>query len=381
MSITRRSFLSSAAVSATALASAPLSHAGTPDMTGYIFGTGPAGRCDSAKIGGPIVKWHEQEQRWWMWYYCRDTDWPEDVAPGFGTGRVALAKSANGIDGWERVDGPLAMGAVFEPNSDPDAFDMAHVASGDVLYHDGEWIMAYFGGDSTIPREINGTEVYASYHFKGYRGRPGIARSTDGLNWTRVPGNGVGGASVDIGDYIYGGFPSIIHDGERFLMHYATLSPTILYWETHIAASTNLVDWEPLGQVRWDTAPAVWELGGSVTRHITANPDRDGPRWIITYSGLDARQPLYDRSIGLAYSDDALTWSRGSDQPIILRGPVNAWDGGGVTYSYLVPTDDELRLYYYGFNKSRVAHFKPERGIGLAISAGDPTTFRKYGRA
>ena len=194
MKSSRRTFV--AGLAATAACGVTHVSAQSGPGRGFIFGAGPAGRCDDAKVGGPIVKWNPTERRWWMYYYCRDSAWPKDVAPAFGTGRVALAKSDDGIH-WRRFDGPRMGGAVFAPSDREGAFDTEHVASGDVLFHEGEWIMSYFGGDSTIPRELGGLPVSEGYQFKGYRGRPGIARSRDGVNWTRVSGGGTGWRRTD----------------------------------------------------------------------------------------------------------------------------------------------------------------------------------------
>jgi hypothetical protein len=348
-----------------------------PGATGHIFGKGPAGRCDDAANGSPIVKWHPGERRWWMWYYCRDATWPKEVAPAFGTGRVALAKSDDGIR-WQRFDGPLAKASVFEPSSDPDAFDSQHVGSGDVTYHDGEWLMWYFGGDATTPTEIAGVPVPEGYRFKGYRCRPGVARSKDGIHWTRIKGSATGGAAVEIGDYIYGAFPNAIHDGKRFLLYYSMLHPKFFYWETHLAESTDLVNWKPLGELRWSTDPALWELGGSVTRHIVPNPQRSGPRWLMIYTAMDARFRFFPRLIAGAVSDDGITWRRLYDEPILRIGSLNAWDGGGTSYGHLVPMGRKLHLYYYGYKDSS-SPYEPGRGIGLAISeSGDLREFRKY---
>lgn len=344
---------------------------------GFILGRGPDGWCDEAKNGGAVVRWHPEDRKWWMWYYARDTKFPEGVAPAFGTGRIALAKSDDGIH-WARFKGPLEGGAIMSWSDDPNAFDSTHVASGDVLYHNGEWILWYFGGDTTTPVELGGHPVPESYQYKGYRIRPGVARSKDGLNWSRVKGTATGGASIDIGDNIYGAFSNGIHDGDRYLMYYSTLSPKIFYWETRVAESKDLVNWNDLGLLKWGTGPAQWELGGSNTRHILPNPDPKGRRWLMLYTALDSRFPLYPRVVGAAESDDGITWWRKYDDPIMYMGPLNSFDSGGVSYPQMVVRDDgQLYLYYYGF-ASRSNKVPPSRGIGLAISeSGDLREFRR----
>jgi hypothetical protein len=354
----------------------PASDTDATRSRGFILGRGAAGRCDDAANGNPIVKWHPGERCWWMWYYCRDRAWPRDVAPALGTGRMALAKSADGIR-WERFDGPLTGGAIMEPAADPDAFDCTHIGSGDISFHEGEWILWYFGGDSTVPREIAGQATPPNYHFKGYRCRPGVARSRDGIQWHRVPGTATGGAALEVGDYIYGAFPNSVHDGRRFLLYCTMLAPALLYWETHVAESTDLIHWRPLGPLRWETEPAIWESGGSVTRHIIPNPDSTGPRWLMTYTAVDARVSHYPRMIAAAVSDDGLLWRRLYDEPILHPGPLDAWDGGGTAYPHLVPMGSGLHLYYYGF-RHPLSPYDPARGIGLARSEdGDLRHFRK----
>jgi len=343
---------------------------------GFIFGKGAAGRCDDAANGSPIVAWHPQEHCWWMWYYCRNSSWPKDVAPALGSGRIALAKSRDAIH-WQPFDGPLTGGAIMEADPDPGAFDHTHVGSGNVSFHRGEWLLWYFGGDSTIPRELAGHATPPNYHFRGYRCRPGVARSADGIHWTRVKGEATGGALLDIDDHIYGSFPFGLHDGRRFLLYYTLLSARLLYWETHIAESTDLVHWRRLGPMQWDTEPAAWESSGSITRQIIRNPDPSGPIWLMTYTAADGRFPHVPRSIGAAVSDDALLWRRLYDQPILQPGPLDSWDGAGTAYPHIVKVDTRLHLYYYGFRHS-ASPYEPARGIGLAISEdGDLRRFRK----
>ncbi len=333
---------------------------------GFIFDVGPEGRFDDAKIGGPSVLWNEDAQQWWMYYYGRSTRFPEDIAPAFGMGSVGLATSSDGIN-WDRHEGHLAEGAIFAPSDDPEAFDALMVGTGEVMRHGDEWIMAYQGGDTSTPTELDSVAVWESYQARGYRLRPGIARSKDGIHWERVRGNGTMGAAVDIGDAIYAAFPAIIHDGDRFLLYYSAIRVGTAFWECRIASSTDLVDWESLGTLRWEDGPKIWERRGMVSRQIVPNFLNDEGKWLMIYGGLDGRYSSMLRVMGAAVSDDALNWRHLTDEPFFYPSMLDQWDGSGVSYANLVQAGDDLRMYYYGFADS-MARDVPGRGIGLAVS-------------
>lgn len=377
MILSRRTLLQCSTLAAAGTAFMTPAFAAQPDNEGLILSTGPEGRCDDAKIGGPYVVWNEAEQLWWMYYYGRSKSFPEDVAPGFGTGSIALAKSEDGMR-WERYDGPLEGGAIFTPSGDENAFDATHVGIGSVIKVGDEWVMCYFGGDANVvPAELGGASVSEGYQYKGYRCRPGVARSEDGIHWTRVPGNGFGGASVDIGDNIYGAFPNLFFTGEEYLLYYTALSSKYFYWDTKIASSTDLVNWTDRGSMQWERAAQGWERGGLVTRQITRNPFRRGQKWLMTYTALDANFPLYTRRVGFAESDDGIIWSQKYEDPVFFPAEVHQWDGGGTAYAQLVRNGRNFHLYYYGFahgnNKTGL-----QRGIGLAVSDGnDLQSFRR----
>ena len=149
-----------------------------PAGPGKIFGPGPSGWWDSERVSCPRVL-RNRSGGWLMWYYGRDPDFNRQVT--LPSGRVGLAKSDDGIS-WERVRGPLTNGAVFEPDIDATRFDSAHVGISDIHWRDGQYWMWYLGGDMAGKRA-------------GFPLRPGCAVSSDGLNWSRVPGPYRGAAS------------------------------------------------------------------------------------------------------------------------------------------------------------------------------------------
>ena len=74
--------------------------AGAQDMdkSGLVFAAGPPGGCDDFRVGGATVDFDAIGGTWRMWYYCRDRAF--DGPPMFGTGRIALATSPDGVH-WE----------------------------------------------------------------------------------------------------------------------------------------------------------------------------------------------------------------------------------------------------------------------------------------
>jgi predicted GH43/DUF377 family glycosyl hydrolase len=376
----RREFLSTLGAAAAAGASG-VGAARGPEADEALFTAGlslpvgPAGRCDDARIGGPVVRWDEALGQWRMWYYCRDNTFPAGMAPAFGSGSLATATSKDGFR-WTRVDGPLAGGAVMVPSANRDDFDSTHIATGDVIRHGDEWLMVYHAGNHEVPQ---GEGLDAEYRFPGYVLRLGLARSRDGVNWTRLRGNATGGAILEVppGD-VYAAFPNFIHDGKRFLLYYTTVDREGRWYRTRMAASTDLAKWESIGDLVMEDDPLPFEGGGMITRDVVRNPLAGGKRWLMVYTAKDGRpETNARRSVAVAVSDDGLRWSRLYDQAVLSVGRKGSWDGAGTANPRLVVTPRDMRIYYYGWSdKTYLAH--PARGIGCAVAMG--RNFAKFRR-
>lgn len=331
---------------------------------GLIFGKGPGGRCDDFRVGGAIVDYDAIGRTWRMWYYCRDTDF--DGPPTLGTGRIALARSDDGI-AWSRVDGPLTRGAVFEPSPDPDDFNSLHVGLTDITRGAGEWLMWYFGGDRT-PRETVRMGAVA-----GLGMRPGLARSPDGIHWHRARGHHPSGALFDFPqDRIYAALPNVLDDGARLILQYTAPTSDMSRLDTHVATSTDGTHWSHHGLLEWADGERAYDLGGLVTRQVLANPLPGGRRFLMVYTATD---PAHRRSTA-ADSDDGPLWHRLYDEPIFRNGEPGAWDELGVAANRLVVANGRLHLYYYGFQS--LGADAGERGIGLATAPiGDLRRLRR----
>lgn len=341
-------------------------------IRGLIIGPGPAGRCDDYKVGIGTPLFDQATQRWMLWYYGRGRDFPKGVAPTLGSGSIALATSPDGLT-WERFDGPLAGGAVLAPSVDIDNFDGVHIGNTDVTFINGEYWLWYFGGNHT-PAKLTTGDV------PGLAMLPGLARSRDGIHWTKVRGEGRGGALFNErpGD-IYAAWTNGVWDGEKFIMWYTTADPTLQKFDTFHAVSKDGVTWTQRGPIFFEGPDVGFDAMGTMTRHVIENPFKPGPRWFMVYTALDgAADRRLRRSIAAATSHDGVTWRRVYDSPIFEIKNADHWDGGGVAGPQLVVLKNEMRLYYFGFPRPANEASLP-KGVGLAIAQGsDLRSFKRY---
>lgn len=331
-------------------------------MVGFVLGPGPQGRCDDFKVGVPVTWRDAATSQWMMWYYCRDREFPSKIAESLGTGLIALATSSDGI-AWQRVTGPLAKGAVLAPGPKGD-FDSIYVGLTDVIRVGATFWMFYFGADDT-PLSFRGAPVI------GYRMRPGLARSTDGVHWAKVRGKGPGGAIIDYGTANWASWPNGLHDGEKFVLFHTTVrgdDPD--FFHSHLAFSKDGVDWQDQGELIWTDGPRYWDGRGMMTRQVIPDPYGQA-RWLMVYTAMDGRPGLeMRRSIAAGVSDDLKHWRHLGDSPILDTAMPNAWDAGLTSAPRLVVTPERSYLHYFGSHAEGEKSSLPA-GIGLAIGPAD----------
>lgn len=325
---------------------------------GKILGPSTGPRCDDAAVGGGVPRWCSIRQKWIMWYYCRDKDFSIDVAPTLGSGRIAVALSDDALT-WQRHDGPLFGGAVMEPSEKKSAFDSTHIGCLDAAFVDGKVYLAYLGGDHKRPEPINGSPMP-----KGLRMRSGLAKSEDGVTFTRVEGKGGDGAALDYLGHTFTSWPSLMHDGRHFYMSFTHVDLPHFKFGSALARSADGHDWSVLGELQFVDGANPKDSSGMMTRQILPNPGIGAGKWLMVYTGLDDTE-AQSRSIMLAHGDDLLHWERISAEPILTSGDANAWDGGGVAAPQLVEHEGRWHLFYFGFPNSGVTGVS--KGIGLAL--------------
>jgi hypothetical protein len=348
-----------------------------PAEAGLLLGPGPAGAWDSERVSGPRVLLGP-DGLWRMWYYGRDPGF--DRAINLPTGRVGLATSRDGLQ-WQRVTGPLTLGAVFEAPADPSRFDAGHVGVSDVHWRDGLYWMWYFGGSQAI-------QQIGPYSVKGIDLRPGLAISRDGLRWQRVEGPHRG-ALLELGapgafDMVFCGWPQVVADARGWKLYYHTIDTHRLF-RIGVAVSDDGLHWRKHGEVLGPGAAGAFDEQGVATRTVIHH----GGRYQMFYEGVGAGGY---RSIGLAVSDDGLTWQRQPgpepDGSVFAHAPRGSgrWDAYAIgAPSVVALPDGRLRMYYIGSNEAgegeAVDELRLRHQIGLAVCDGhDLTRWRRHGQ-
>lgn len=351
-----------------------------PGGPGVIFGPGPADWWDSERVSCPRVL-RAADGTWKMWYYGRDATFERRVT--LPTGRVGLATSKDGIQ-WQRVRGPLTMGAVFEPHPDPARFDSSHVGHNDIEYRDGLYWMWYFGGDQSL-QKIGSMEI------KGFPMASGCAVSRDGLNWTRLEGPHRGamvaaGAAGEF-DEIMAAWPQVIRwDDGSWRMYYHGLNRRQQYtmgW----AESPDGLRWQKRGPLLGPGPAGRFDDVGVATRHIVRRDDQ----WVMFYEGCQriagGSSIEVERQLGLATSRDGLEWTRvdgpDRDGSVLGQAPKGSgrWDYRlGCPWIVAMP-DRSLRMYYIGSNERGAggnSELDTVNQIGLALSDGNLLKWSRY---
>jgi predicted GH43/DUF377 family glycosyl hydrolase len=182
--------------------------------------------------------------------------------------------------------------------------------------------------------------------------------------------------------------PRVFRTGGKWYMHYACMNE--VGYETHLAASDDLLHWQPLGKVLsfrddgWDR----WQADGGIALigtdwNGTYAPRKfDGKFWMSYIGGALKGYETDPLSIGMAWSRDprrAGEWNRIAENPVLAPNQPDARDFERMTlYKSTVIHDGARRLgepfvmYYNAKTKNGY-----ER-IGMAVSR-DLVHWKRFG--
>ncbi|CAE7603486.1 unnamed protein product [Symbiodinium pilosum] len=256
---------------------------------------------------------------------------------------------------WKERPGRVALvlqfvGSLLKPDHLEEAIGLRfRVTVGDVVeLPNGTLWMYYFGGGlEGVPRA-------------GIRMQIGLAVSEDGLTWRRH-GEPVlsPGAPGDF-DETFVAWPRVLPPWETrnvgiegWYMSYHTASfKEGIQWSAGAAFSDDGVSWTKVaGPVLEGGDDGAWDEKGVGVRHPVVGPDG---RLVMVYEAVDGAM---DHALGLAESEDGISWTKvkfpeaGLGGPVLQKGATDAWDSRVVGTPYVVPpvgAEDPWRLYYVG---------------------------------
>lgn len=140
-------------------------------------------------------------------------------------------------------------------------------------------------------------------------------------------------------------------------------------WAIGLATSGDGVHWErrPDNPVLRPGLPGSWD-GASVHDPRVV---WDGRRFLMWYSGYEGAR----WRIGLALSEDGVSWAKHAGNPVLEPGPPGSWDEASVAYSSVVLKDGRYRMWYQGGDSAgawRIGYATSVDGVHWSKSDRNP---------
>jgi predicted GH43/DUF377 family glycosyl hydrolase len=134
--------------------------------------------------------------------------------------------------------------------------------------------------------------------------------------------------------------PSVIRQGDAYYNLYSGFDGKV--WRTGLAVSADGVVWRKEGMILAPDA-ATWE-GGAIAANGSALADESG---LLYY--YQAGDPV---EIGLARSANGHQW-RKQGAPVLSAGPRGGWDERGVADPYVIRIGRNYYMFYLGMDRAR----------------------------
>lgn len=273
---------------------------------------------DSTELGGiihPTVLLDNGIYK--MWY-----------AGVMNAGRTVIhyAQSADGKN-WSR---PLNFPALTPSDS---GWDSWSVQPGGIIKHENIYRLYYFG-----------------YSNQNSQWRIGMATSSDGINWTKLPnpilsGNTTGEQQLQVG--------SVVKANNQYYLYYSSRYPT--NWSINVARSTDGLNWVKDSHNPLLTATYSWEGSGVYDPAVIY----DGSQFTMVYMCATISNSKY---FGIATSADGINWVKRANPTFNANKTHNNWASSDVGYPFLVKDNTGLKLYYCGIGGNSSTY-----RIGLAF--------------
>ncbi len=177
----------------------------------------------------------------------------------------------------------------------------------------------------------------------------GLAVSEDGVTFTRHPDAPVLTARCPF---------AVVDDGTVHLFHVKIRNGG---YRIHLALSEDGVRFRELDDPVLDVGPA-----NSWDSHTVTTPKvfRDGDRWCMSYAG-DSERLDDPTGIGLAHSDDLLSWQKISGNPVFTVGGSGDFDSVSVASPLIRRSSNGYQMWYAGSDRSIRDGLHSQVGVAL----------------
>ena len=249
------------------------------------------------------------------------------------------------------------LGGAIGLASSPDGVTWARNPANPILTpgQPGEWDDARLEAPFVLRMGVNDYKMW----YSGYEGCGiGLATSSDGVNWTRYPGNPV----LAVGDQDWNNIcvqhPSVMYEGGQYKMWMMTVGDAGTGWQPTYSYATSpdgiAWTWHPANPVfqmqpanEWES---IWMWRPYVFR-LTPNPYQ---LWYTAYGSGGA-------AIGYATSPDGINWVRHNGGAVpVMAGTPGEWDEGFAADSTVGFVIGNVFAMYYDNNHSMGLAHSPD---------------------
>lgn len=217
--------------------------------------------------------------------------------------------------------------------------------------------------DTLNPSVVRHAGRYWNF-YSGFDGRTwhtGAADSDDGLAWRRR--GKVFSPEGWEGNYIAANGTTLVHGGE-FLHWYQAGNPVRIA----LARSADGIAWRKHGTPVLETGPrGAWDERGVADPWVM----EAGGRLVLYYLGVDRARR---QRLGIAISDDGVTWTKFRGNPVLELGDRGAFDENGLGEPAVWAAHGGYWMLYTGRDRGEA------RRVGLA-SSPDGVHWRRDSRA
>jgi predicted GH43/DUF377 family glycosyl hydrolase len=222
-------------------------------------------------------------------------------------------------------------------------------------------------GDQTVIKNGALYEMWYTGHSASGSGPTGIgyANSTDGMLWTKYPGNPVIVAGPGPWDSIAAYLPNVLKDASGYRMWYTGRGIgglcRILY-----ATSVDGKSWSKFPAPVLEYSGGTWDDPNVYSPTVVEMPGL----LMMWYSGGSS----INAKVGIATSTDNITWNKYAGNPVLNWGPSGSWDALAASGTSVLCESSSCRMWYLGSDgvNRRIGHAVSADGFSWTKKAVNP---------